>query len=103
MEISKLNDSELDSELGVVSKLLTRKENELSIIRDRLRALKTETAIRKSGLKIGTEFTLNGKRGKIVAYAHNSCPIAAWLKKDGTIGERKSKLYSFEIHKLILI
>jgi hypothetical protein len=75
----------------------------LSESRDLLREIQIEIFSRNTGIRVGTKVRFcDGSIGIINRFSELS-PVAKLLKKDGSIGKRESKIYSFQVDKLEII
>lgn len=81
-------------------------QNILSQLNQQECELKIEIFIRDTGLKVGTKVSFGEKSGIISRYSTkwgDVKPVIKYFKKDGTLGERESELYSWDMKKLQIL
>ncbi|HZW65429.1 MAG TPA: hypothetical protein VFF23_07060 [Hanamia sp.] len=80
-------------------------QKNLQRLRQKESDLEIQIFIKNTGLNIGTKVSIEDKIGVITAYSYGCDvhPYISYLKRDGTPGNRESKLYSWDIKKIKII
>ena len=106
LSLTSLSDAELKEALRYVSAKKKETQDLLSAYSQKENEIRIEIFTRETGLQIGAKVTLKGKAGVISRFipSYDSVyPVIKYLKKDGTLGEKETKLYSWDMKELHII
>ena len=104
--ITELTEKELFDLLSDAKKNTKEMQEALSLARSEESDLMIEHFSRKTGLRTGIEIIYRGKPGIVSKLAVKFGDVRSFVKffkKDGTIGERETELYNWDLKYLFLV